>query len=159
MGLLMRMAIAALFLAGCFSPDAKDGVVACALDGSCPPDFVCNTPDNLCYRTLPPPGHPDASTVGDAAVGDATVYDAPPPDATPLPQCSDGQDNDCDGRIDFGVDPGCDSGEDDDEHGNAECDDGIDNDGDNNIDFQIASPECTLPKDDGCTSSFDDRED
>jgi len=146
MGLLMRFAVAALFLAGCFSPDTRDGVVSCASDQSCPPDFLCNPSDHLCYRTLPPPGDPDASHV-DAAISDAAVYDAPPPDATPLPQCSDG------------LDTGCDSGEDDDEHGNAECDDGIDNDGDNNIDFQIASPECTLPKDDRCTSSFDDRED
>ncbi len=158
MGLLIRIAAAALLLAACFSPDTRDGVVSCAADRSCPPDFVCNPSDRLCYRTLPDPGDPDAARVIDAAITDAVVYDAPPLDATPLPQCSDGEDNDCDGRIDFGVDPGCENGEDDDEHGNTECDDGVDNDGDNDIDFQISSPECTLPKDSNCTSSFDDRE-
>jgi len=158
MGLLNRLAFAALLVAGCFSPETRDGVVSCASDQSCPPDFLCNPSDHLCYRTLPAPGDPDATTAIDASIADATVYDAPPPDANTLPQCSDGQDNDCDGRIDFDVDPGCSNGEDDDEHGTTECDDGVDNDGDNDIDFQISSPECTMPKDSNCSSSFDDRE-
>jgi hypothetical protein len=161
MGLLVRLALAGLLLAGgCFSPDQRDGAVACASDGSCPPGFECDQRDDLCYRELPPAGQPDARPVPDASLSDGAVlvYDAAPLDATPLPQCSDGEDNDCDGRIDFGVDPGCSSGEDDDEHGTTECDDGVDNDEDGDTDFQIASPSCTSPKDDNCSSSFDDRE-
>lgn len=157
MGVLIRFSLAALLLAGCFSPDTRDGVVACALDQSCPPDFVCNPSDHLCYRTLPP--QPDAPGPIDAATSpDAAVSDAAPPDAAALPQCSDGMDNDCDGRIDFGVDPGCAGAGDDDEHGSTECDDGMDNDGDNDIDYQISSPECTMPKDSNCTSPQDDQE-
>jgi hypothetical protein len=157
MGLLIRLALAGLLLAGCFDPDERDGVVACAADLSCPPDFQCNLADHRCYRTLPPE-QPDASRIVDAAVADATIFDAAPPDATPLPQCSDGLDNDCDGRIDFGVDPGCASAEDDDEHGSKQCDDGIDNDDDGDTDYQISSPECTAPKDSNCTSPTDDNE-
>jgi uncharacterized repeat protein (TIGR01451 family) len=37
------------------------------------------------------------------------------PDTTPKPQCSDGKDNDGDGKIDFGTDPGCASPQDNDE--------------------------------------------
>jgi len=159
MGLLIRISLAALLVAGCFSPDERDGAVACAADMSCPPGFQCNQPDQLCYRELPEPGRPDAMPVADAApISDAQVFDGPSPDATPLPQCSDGKDNDCDGRIDFGVDPGCSSSDDDDEHGTTECDDGLDNDDDGNTDFQIASPTCTQPKDTNCSSSFDDNE-
>lgn len=56
------------------------------------------------------------------------------------PACSDGADNDLDGRVDFGPDPlvndpGCTSASDTDEkEAGAECDDGIDNDGDGFID-------------------------
>ena len=159
MGVLIRAALlAALAVAGCFNPDERDGVVACGSDSSCPPDFTCDSRDNLCYRELPPPGQPDARQVIDASIADAQVFDAPGPDATPLPDCSDGKDNDCDGRIDFGVDPGCSSGEDDDEHGTTECDDGVDNDEDGEVDFQIVSPACNEPKDNNCMSSFDDQE-
>jgi hypothetical protein len=161
MGVLVRLALAALLLAGgCFAPDQRDGVVACATDRSCPPDFQCDERDNLCYRELPPPGQPDAREVADASVTDGPIeiVDAPPYDASSLPECGDGVDNDCDGRIDFGVDPGCSSSEDDDEHGTTECDDGLDNDEDGQTDFQIASPTCTAPKDDNCNSPFDDNE-
>ncbi len=68
-------------------------------------------------------------------------------------QCSDGIDNDGDGRIDYPNDPGCDSPEDDDESdtctlatgvGCPECSDKIDNDGDGLVDF---------PADFGCASA------
>jgi uncharacterized repeat protein (TIGR01451 family) len=51
-------------------------------------------------------------------------------------QCSDGIDNDGDGKIDFPADPGCSSTQDNDEF-NAlpQCSDGIDNDGDGAIDL------------------------
>ena len=67
-------------------------------------------------------------------------------------QCSDGIDNDGDGKIDFPNDPGCSSATDDDETDGRkpQCSDGVDNDGDGKIDF---------PNDPGCTSANDDSED
>jgi hypothetical protein len=53
-----------------------------------------------------------------------------------LPACSDGIDNDGDGLVDFGEDPGCGSntgGRED-----PQCDDGIDNDGDGGTDWNGA---------------------
>ena len=78
-------------------------------------------------------------------------------------QCSDGVDNDGDGRIDFPNDPGCTGPTDDSEaggddggdtdpggdRGDAECEDGRDNDGDGRVDF---------PDDPGCSSRSDDSE-
>jgi len=59
------------------------------------------------------------------------------------PQCSDGIDNDGDGRIDAD-DPGCADAADLDEHSpELACDDGIDNDGDGFVD--AADPNCTSP--------------
>ena len=65
-------------------------------------------------------------------------------------QCSDGTDNDGDGKIDFPADPGCSGPTDDDEADNkTECNDGVDNDGDGKIDF---------PADPGCSSARDNSE-
>jgi hypothetical protein len=66
-------------------------------------------------------------------------------------QCSDGVDNDGDGRTDFPDDPGCSSAADDSEGGSGgtQCSDGVDNDGDGRIDF---------PNDPGCASAADDSE-
>lgn len=50
----------------------------------------------------------------------------------PVPECSDGIDNDGDGKIDFPADPECKSADDDSEA--PECSDGKDNDGDGKID-------------------------
>jgi hypothetical protein len=55
-------------------------------------------------------------------------------------ECSDGKDNDGDGKIDHPNDPGCDSINDDDESDDivvleTECSDGKDNDGDGKIDY------------------------
>ncbi len=56
--------------------------------------------------------------------------------------CSDGDDNDGDGRADFPADPGCASAGDESEHSTAlPCDDRIDGDGDGREDF---------PRDPGC---------
>ena len=53
---------------------------------------------------------------------------AGPPPPPPAPQCSDGIDNDGDGRIDFPADPGCTSASDNDEFNvSPQCSDGIDN--------------------------------
>ena len=58
------------------------------------------------------------------------------------PQCSDGIDNDGDGKIDFPDEPGCTSLADDSETDNCpngagcpQCSDGVDNDGDGDTDF------------------------
>jgi len=69
-------------------------------------------------------------------------------------QCSDGIDNDGDGLIDFGQDPGCKSANDNKEKNKKpkppkQCADGLDNDGDGLIDY---------PLDPGCSSSKDDKE-
>ncbi|MCB9545031.1 MAG: hypothetical protein H6706_03970 [Myxococcales bacterium] len=71
-------------------------------------------------------------------------------DAAPrLPACSDGIDNDGDGRADLD-DPGCEGPNDEDERNPAQCDDDLDNDQDGFTDF---------PDDPGCGSIFDDDED
>jgi len=71
-----------------------------------------------------------------------------------IPQCSDQADNDGDGAIDFGADPGCTSNSDNDETdpagpGANQCEDGFDNDGDGLIDFG---------SDGGCKSRTDNDE-
>jgi len=58
--------------------------------------------------------------------------------------CSDGADNDGDGKIDFPNDLGCTSATDTTEK--AACSDGADNDGDGKIDF---------PNDPNCSSTAD----
>jgi hypothetical protein len=62
--------------------------------------------------------------------------------------CSDGLDNDADGKKDFGRDPGCSSATDQAEK-DPECLDGLDNDRDNRRDF---------PNDPGCSSANDQAE-
>ena len=70
--------------------------------------------------------------------------------AKPRAQCSDGIDNDGDGLIDLGGDPGCTSPSDNSEVDNLpQCSDGIDNDADGAIDF---------PADSGCDSATDNLE-
>jgi len=70
--------------------------------------------------------------------------------------CSDGMDNDEDGKIDFPEDPGCEGIEDNNEtdpeepsHTLPACSDDIDNDGDELIDY---------PQDPGCEDAEDDNE-
>ena len=59
-----------------------------------------------------------------------------------VPACSNGLDDDLDGQIDVGADPGCDDASDASEQSPAlVCDDGLDNDLDGFIDFP-ADPEC-----------------
>ena len=68
-------------------------------------------------------------------------------------QCSDGIDNDSDGKTDYPSDPGCTSSVDDNEYNAVvvtyQCNDGIDNDGDGYTDY---------PSDAGCSSSTDNNE-
>ena len=99
------------------------------------------------------------------------------------PACSDGADNDRDGRIDFGLgplnDPGCTSATDDDEkEPGVLCDDDLDNDDDGKKDFRVvrvdmgpplgvveqrsdtSDPACTAPsspkEDTQCDNNLDD---
>jgi len=99
----------------------------------------------------------------DPPVGAAPPPDAPPPPATPpsaTPQstpppppvagtsrCSDGLDNDNDGKTDYPDDPGCASAVDPVEKGS--CQDGVDNDNDGTIDY---------PDDLGCDALYDPAE-
>jgi hypothetical protein len=61
------------------------------------------------------------------------------------PPCSDGRDNDSDGKTDFGQDPGCSSPGDMTER-EASCSDGRDNDSDGKTDFG-QDPDCSSPQD------------
>jgi hypothetical protein len=62
--------------------------------------------------------------------------------------CADGADNDSDGAIDFGSDPGCASAQDASELGDTACDNGIDDDGDGFVDVGGGDPDCEGPQDD-----------
>ncbi len=68
--------------------------------------------------------------VADANLRVALEPCAPPdPPIASFSPCNDGIDNDSDGHVDFGNDPGCDSAEDESERSAAlPCDDGLDND-------------------------------
>ena len=87
------------------------------------------------------------------ATDDATVV---APDAAPKPQCSDGIDNDNDGKIDYPDDPGCTSPLQDDETDDCpsgpncpQCANGIDDNANGLIDY---------PADPGCASASDNNE-
>jgi hypothetical protein len=106
--------------------------------------------------------NPDVGTAGSGGAAGGTggggeggmggsggeIPDMMQPDAA-LPVCSDGADNDGDGRTDFPDDPGCEDANDTDERDPPACADGVDNDADGFIDF---------PEDPGCGSTFDDDE-
>jgi hypothetical protein len=85
--------------------------------------------------------------------GDAVKPVDSGPDVAPQPKCSDGIDNDGDGKIDYPNDPGCFVPQQDDETddcpdgpGCPQCADGIDNDGNGTTDY---------PDDPSCTSAAD----
>ncbi|MBI3178484.1 MAG: hypothetical protein HYZ27_02410, partial [Deltaproteobacteria bacterium] len=76
-----------------------------------------------------------------------------PPNGTPhpvfgnrCPRCTDGVDNDLDGRTDYPFDPDCFDSVDDDEGDTTACSNGRDDDGDTQIDW---------PNDPGCDSAYD----
>jgi hypothetical protein len=106
-----------------------------------------------------PPGVPsacDADLCGGvgpgAGMGAPPPTPAPPSPAEPATACSDGRDNDGDGRIDHPADRGCKSVQDDNERrgrtrsGLRACRDGVDNDADGVADF---------PADAGCRRGRD----
>jgi len=70
--------------------------------------------------------------------------------AGPCPACSNGRDDDGDGKTDYPDDPDCFDGLDSDEGPSAACSNGIDDDGDGKVDW---------PYDPGCTSAYDTSED
>jgi hypothetical protein len=64
--------------------------------------------------------------------------------------CSNGRDDDGDGKTDYSADKGCASASDTSERTSTRaCDDGIDNDGDGRIDYALAAPASSLD-DPGC---------
>jgi hypothetical protein len=78
--------------------------------------------------------------------------------SAPVPQCSDGIDNDGDGYTDYPNDPGCTDLDDPTENPNPPCSDGIDNDGDGLVD--CADPGCwAIPGNSGSCDLGDDTED
>jgi Ca2+-binding RTX toxin-like protein len=93
----------------------------------------------------------------DGLAGDVGTFDLyVEQEAPPVPQCSDGTDNDHDGRVDL-ADPGCASASDNDERNASsqpppevrpQCADGRDNDGDGRVDLA----------DRGCVGAADDDE-
>ena len=78
-------------------------------------------------------------------------------DDQPKPQCSDGNDNDGDGAVDFPDDPGCMAATDDSEDSPAspQCNDGRDNDGDGITDYP-QDPGCFAPQQDDETDDCPD---
>ncbi|MBA3541810.1 MAG: pre-peptidase C-terminal domain-containing protein [Deltaproteobacteria bacterium] len=78
---------------------------------------------------------------GDPKQGDDDVVD--------VFQCSDGEDNDADGKVDFPEDPGCTAGTDDSEDTPTapQCSDGRDNDMDGATDYPM-DPGCISPNQD-----------
>ncbi|HVK87491.1 MAG TPA: hypothetical protein VM513_25415, partial [Kofleriaceae bacterium] len=83
-----------------------------------------------------------ALILGAAGCGGGNNSDDQPP-----AECSDGQDNDGDGQVDFPDDLGCVSAEDTSENSptSAKCQDGRDNDGDGRTDYP-SDPGCFAPQ-------------
>jgi hypothetical protein len=90
----------------------------------------------------------NGDTLGDLADPDC-AHDSDDDESGPLPQCSDGVDNDGDTLVDL-ADPDCADESDDDESAPPrECSDGVDNDGDGLVDW---------PADTECQSASDNNE-
>lgn len=89
----------------------------------------------------------------DQAVLDMALPDQMIVDAMLLPQCQDGEDNDGDGQIDYPIDDGCESADDDSEEDQQlqACEDGLDNDSDGQIDYE--DPGCANLDDPSETST------
>jgi hypothetical protein len=143
---LLRGAAVVALAAGvsCFDPHETDGTLHCGPGGACPSGFEC-AGDQLCWRS-------GSSTADGALSPDAADPADAAHDAAPLPACSNGVDDDCDGQADD-FDQGCVDANDASEHNGRPCDNGIDDDGDGFIDFHIVGcgpptdPQCENPED------------
>jgi hypothetical protein len=76
------------------------------------------------------------------------------PDSYPRPVCSDERDNDGDGKVDYGPEPGCESPSDDDETDDCpdgpscpQCGNEMDDDGDGAVDWPAEDVNCTSAAD------------
>ncbi len=118
-------------------------------DGSAPL-YVCSSA----------PPRPASAALTAVSLGVRSECLAPAAPAARRAACDDGLDNDGDGRIDFGEDPGCvhPFGIED-----PQCDDGLDNDADGRVDWSGAGaagpdPDCAGPTDnleaEGCGPGF-----
>ncbi|MBA3460417.1 MAG: hypothetical protein H0T46_10680 [Deltaproteobacteria bacterium] len=94
-----------------------------------------------------------AGAVGCGDDSSTTPPDAVPDTAPAGPKCSDGVDNDSDGKIDYPADPGCVAPQQDDEADDCptgtscpQCGNGVDDDGNGSTDY---------PNDPGCTAAAD----
>jgi hypothetical protein len=115
-----------------------------------------NAPGKVTRRALWLDLAPSGSaTSGDPGGADVIIAEAvadyegnPCLAAVPKPQCSDGIDNDGDGKTDYPADPGCTGPNDNNETDppKPQCSDGIDNDGDGQTDYP-ADPGCSGPGD------------
>ncbi|MCA9525454.1 MAG: hypothetical protein KC549_04045 [Myxococcales bacterium] len=117
--------------------------------GSASPEPDAETRPDMMRRVIVDMAAPDAAPMDDAALADAGPADeGVAVDRGPVSACSDGLDNDRDGRVDFPDDPGCVDAADDDEADpvpRPQCADGLDNDEDGERD--LADPDCTGPGD------------
>jgi hypothetical protein len=125
-------------------------------------DVQTDASGNASFNAVPFNGVPAGQTVIAATATDpngntSEFSDCIAGSSSPPPaQCSDGVDNDGDGKIDYPNDPGCTDAQDNTESPDpstpppaAQCSDGVDNDGDGKVDF---------PDDPGCTSAGDTTE-
>ncbi len=99
---------------------------------------VCNT-TIVVTVTIPQNANPDPNQTNNTATVSTFV-------SCQQFQCSDGIDNDGDGRTDFPSDPGCTSAQDNNEGDEAACQDRRDNDGDGLVDWPL-DPGCVSPTD------------
>lgn len=160
------------FCGGCHPSDSNPAVFA-TVGENVPPPYYANPGNNHPNMPMDPcnpsPGLEEdvlASGAGLDNDGD-NAFDAVDPDCAPEPECSDGVDNDGDGRADFPGDPGCDDASDFSEtSGLLPCDDGVDNDGDGLTDYRIDSSGdlgCAYPRwvreDPTCSDGIDNDND
>lgn len=121
------------------------------------PTFQCSDgADNDSDGKIDHPADPGCDSGADDNEADAVVNPGgngtPPGGGNGTPDCNDGADNDNDGHIDFGRDPGCDTPSDDNEYNvvtrETDCSDRRDNDNDGFTDTE----------DPGCEDAADDSE-
>lgn len=157
-------AIPSASLCGDYEDNDGDGKIDAQVGGPANWDPECSdVTDHTEWRIEYAPNQPQCSDMIDNdGDGGYDWADVPDPEFTTLrdtmctspsdndelsnPEvCSNGLDDDSDGLIDFGSDPGCYANEDTDEGDVAACANGVDDDGDNLADG--ADPGCEVPWD------------